>query len=229
VTARQAKPSKRDTITTKKSNSRPSQNQHAMKRPAAVAAFAIVSLVALASDLLSKHYVFESMLGDPDLQMRIDNPAGNVAGADAARAQLGKFQRRICPGVKFTLSTNPGVVFGVAMPRLAVAAATVATVAIVGYFFAISEASAYLVHVALALILGGAMGNLYDRLFSKVVVPGFEPICRQVRDFIDCSELHYVWIFNLADAWLVIGVALMVLHWCLAGRHHEKAADPPSE
>ena len=195
-----------------------------MKRPAAVAVFAVVSLVALASDLLSKHYVFESLLSDPALQVRIENPAGNVASAGAARRQLGQFQRRICPGVRFTLSTNPGVVFGISMPWLVVAGTTLATVIIIGYFFAVSEASVHLVHVALALILSGAIGNLYDRLFSKVVVPGFEPICRQVRDFIDCSELHYVWIFNVADAWLVIGVALMVLHWWRTRRHHEKAA-----
>lgn len=180
--------------------------------------FAAVSFFALASDLVSKHCVFEALLSDPAIQVRTRVPSDGLGTVDQARACLGLFQRRVCPGVRFTLSTNPGVVFGIHMPRPVVAATTLATVLILGYFFAVSEAGAYLVHAALALILGGALGNLYDRLFSKVTIPGFEPICRQVRDFIDCSELHYVWIFNLADAWLVIGVGLMVLHWLIAHR-----------
>ena len=78
-------------------------------------------------------------------------------------------------------------------------------------------------HVALALILGGAIGNLYDRLFSSVALPGLAPIRRHVRDFIDCSDLHYDYIFNLADAWLVIGVVMVFLQW-LADARRERLA-----
>ena len=65
-------------------------------------------------------------------------------------------------------------------------------------------------HAALAFILAGALGNLYDRLFGAVSIPGFEPIRYQVRDFIDCSELYYRWVFNVADMLLVIGVAMLI-------------------
>jgi signal peptidase II len=124
--------------------------------------------------------------------------------------------------VKLTLSVNPGGVFGSAMPRLVLVTASLLTTALVGYFFAVSDPSARLVHVGLALILGGAIGNLYDRLFSVVSVEGFEPIRHHVRDFIDCSALYWPWVFNLADAWLVVGVALMILHWVLAARRQAK-------
>jgi len=93
------------------------------------------------------------------------------------------------------------------------------------YFFAVSQADAWLMHIALALVLGGALGNLYDRLFSVVVLPGYEPIRYQVRDFIDCSELYYRWVFNVADTWLVIGAGLLAAHWlAMAIRQQRQAA-----
>ena len=55
--------------------------------------------------------------------------------------------------------------------------------------------------VALGLILGGAIGNLYDRLrFSYVV------------DFLEVRIIHYHWPdFNLADSAIVIGACLLLL------------------
>jgi signal peptidase II len=55
--------------------------------------------------------------------------------------------------------------------------------------------------VALALILGGAIGNLYDRLrFSYVV------------DFLEVHIIRYHWPdFNVADSCIVIGACLLLL------------------
>ena len=55
--------------------------------------------------------------------------------------------------------------------------------------------------VGLALILGGALSNLFDRIrFGRVV------------DFIDVYYRSYHWpTFNLADTFIVIGVALLLL------------------
>jgi lipoprotein signal peptidase len=187
-----------------------------------------ISLAAVSADLASKHAVFTSMLHDADLAAR----AGPVTGLDrtarAARIELGLFQRQVAPGVRFTLSTNPGAVFGLRMPRWLMGGATIATVAIVFYFFAVSVAGAWTIHVALAMILGGALGNLYDRMFSRVVVPGFEAIRYQVRDFIDCSQIGYKWVFNVADAWLVIGVALLAVHWIAESVARNRAEARPS-
>ena len=55
--------------------------------------------------------------------------------------------------------------------------------------------------VALALILGGALGNLYDRLVLKHVV-----------DFLEVKIVHYHWPdFNVADSCIVIGACLLIL------------------
>jgi signal peptidase II len=62
----------------------------------------------------------------------------------------------------------------------------------------------------LALILGGAFGNLIDRAISGYVV-----------DFVDVywGEAHF-WAFNVADAAITIGAILVLLEMIGVGRHH---------
>ena len=58
-----------------------------------------------------------------------------------------------------------------------------------------------LTSVALALILGGALGNLYDRIRLHHVV-----------DFLAVRIYHYNWPdFNVADSCIVIGACLLLL------------------
>ena len=55
--------------------------------------------------------------------------------------------------------------------------------------------------IALSLILGGAIGNLWDRVASGRVV-----------DFLLFYVKHYEWpVFNLADSAIVIGASLLVI------------------
>jgi len=55
--------------------------------------------------------------------------------------------------------------------------------------------------VALGLILGGAIGNLYDRFYYHYVV-----------DFLEVRIIHYHWPdFNVADSCIVIGACLLLL------------------
>jgi len=62
----------------------------------------------------------------------------------------------------------------------------------------------------LALILGGAFGNLIDRAIAGYVV-----------DFVDVywGEAHF-WAFNVADAAITIGAILVLLEMLGIGRHH---------
>jgi signal peptidase II len=55
--------------------------------------------------------------------------------------------------------------------------------------------------VALALILGGALGNLYDRI-----------VLHHVVDFLAVNLYHYHWPdFNVADSCIVIGACLLLV------------------
>ncbi len=71
-------------------------------------------------------------------------------------------------------------------------------------------------HAALALIVGGALGNLYDRLLLRM--PNGEA-AHYVRDFLDFHILgfHYP-TFNAADAFICVGAAIVVLRVLLDGR-----------
>jgi len=57
--------------------------------------------------------------------------------------------------------------------------------------------------LALALILGGAIGNLVDRVRSGEVV-----------DFVEIGFRHWYWpVFNVADSAVTVGVILFALTW----------------
>lgn len=75
---------------------------------------------------------------------------------------------------------------------------------------------------ALALILGGALGNLIDRLLLGHVV-----------DFIQLYYDRWYWpAFNIADSAITVGAAMLVfdgLRTVLKGHHHGGAGDSVAE
>jgi signal peptidase II len=91
-------------------------------------------------------------------------------------------------GAAFSMFRTGGVIFGV------VAAAV--SLGIIWYYPRVTEAHPTF-RFALGLVLGGALGNLVDRVRLGHVV-----------DFID---LGWWPVFNLADSAVVLGVALLVM------------------
>ena len=196
----------------------PNPVRRAIRSPLAVFLFLAVAALSLAGDLLSKQWVFDSFLSQPELSKELAQlqPSSSVPTKKLMRDVAPRLQRQIFPGVKFTLSTNPGIVFGNnLLPRWLVNVVTVATILLIFVFFATSSARAWAMHLATAFILAGAIGNLYDRLFAVVALPvaGIEPIRNEVRDFIDCSGLYYPYVFNVADVLLVLGVGIILVSW----------------
>lgn len=102
----------------------------------------------------------------------------------------------------FQTTLNDGAVFGIGQ-GLAILFILMSFVAVgfVVYVFISSYRWQWPTHIALGLILAGAVGNMYDRVFNH----------GGVRDFI---LLHYwPWIFNVADAMLCIGVPMLIFCW----------------
>ncbi|MEO1136723.1 MAG: signal peptidase II [Pseudomonadota bacterium] len=66
--------------------------------------------------------------------------------------------------------------------------------------------------IGVGFIIGGALGNLYDRLAYGFVV-----------DFLDFSGLYFPWVFNIADAAINVGIAFLLYDAWRTGQQ-EKAA-----
>ncbi len=66
--------------------------------------------------------------------------------------------------------------------------------------------------IALALVIGGAIGNVIDRVRFGAVV-----------DFLDFSGLHFIWVFNVADAAISVGAVLLFIDQFLMSRSESSA------
>ncbi len=129
---------------------------------------------------------------------------------------------------RITYIENPGIAFGINIPGFKVVFALfsiVASVAILVYLkrnlyrLSIGE------RIALALILGGAVGNLIDRVFYGVLFHEQPLFYGRVVDFIDFGIHRNMFpVFNVADSCVTIGVALLVI---LLMRHKQvQPAEP---
>jgi signal peptidase II len=105
--------------------------------------------------------------------------------------------------IRFIHAENRGGVFGLWQGSGAwLVFGIVASVAVI-YFAHRRDARAVVLQLALGLVLGGALGNLYDR-----VTFGF------VRDFIDVTYWqgkHWP-AFNVADSGICVGAAYLAIH-----------------
>ncbi len=145
----------------------------------------VVLVLLLWADLWSKSYM-QDLLG-----MTTDKPTGEreVDVVDGF--------------IKWQGAWNPGVTFGLAGNRTTeiLALTIVATLALFVWFLGTRSRST-LLHVGLAMILSGALGNLYDRLQWH-----------KVRDFILVyyEPWEFTWPnFNVADSGIVTGVILVI-------------------
>ena len=155
-----------------------------------------LALAALLADQFSKHAVEQF------------TPAGSI--------------RVVIPGLLNLVHTsNPGVAFGLLAdssnpwraPMLI--AFSVAVIAFLAWLLVSGRAGGRLAQCGLALILGGAAGNVLDRVLH-----------RSVTDFIDfyIGSRHW-YTFNIADSAIVVGAGLVILELFRDWRHptHERA------
>ncbi|MFO0837527.1 MAG: signal peptidase II [Phycisphaerae bacterium] len=93
---------------------------------------------------------------------------------------------------------NPGALFGIGSGRTSLfLVASVAALALVLWMFAQSSARRRLLHIALGAILAGALGNMYDRAFVRLIPHG-------PRSFQGRVVTHFEQQVNAnGDMWLV--------------------------
>lgn len=109
----------------------------------------------------------------------------------------------LLPVLKFTFVENRGVTFGLlnglgSYSYLALAG--VAFAVVVGLGIWLRRAKSWVVAISLGAIVGGAISNVVDRLRFGWVV-----------DFINADIGFWPYVFNLADAAIVCGVAALLL------------------
>jgi signal peptidase II len=130
----------------------------------------------------------------------------------------------IIPGLlNFTHVRNTGVAFGLfashgqAGQTLVLSLVGLAALAVVLVYFWRTPATDRLLLGALSLVLGGAVGNLADRIAGGAVT-----------DFIDVYVGTYHWhTFNVADSAISVGLVLMAWDALRTrGERHEPVAEP---
>lgn len=121
---------------------------------------------------------------------------------------------------RLTYHTNTGTIFGL-FPSATLALTVISVLAIVFmvYFYRSQRALTPLMRLAIGLLLGGAFGNLIDRVAMG-----------RVTDFVDVGRWP---IFNIADASITVGifVLLVLITFTQSGgeradrTHHDGLAD----
>ena len=182
----------------------------AMHHMPAIARMLIIAGVLLAADLVVKHLAFEHVAGTPvDISTHGENGLSAIPYHDA---------RTIVPNVlALRLTLNQGAVFGLGQGyRWVFVVISAIALIVIGAVFCRSRRNDVLLHTALAMVLSGAIGNLYDRVVYGMV--------RDMLYLFPDVDLPfgwswpggdtglYPWIFNIADVALLGGMVLLFIH-----------------
>jgi signal peptidase II len=116
------------------------------------------------------------------------------------------------PIFRFTHIHNTGAAFGI-FPEGGIIFLVIAVIvsAVILYYYHQIHDRAYLTRLALGLQLGGALGNVVDRLRQGYVI--------------DFFHLEHWPVFNIADSCIVIGVALLTLEMYREDRKQKQSLE----
>ena len=158
----------------------------------AYAAFGF-ALIVIVLDQLTKAWI----LSLPDVASIEQIPVGYV------------FAEVFPPVLRFTFVQNTGVSFGLFGGGEARWGLTIFSVLVSGALaWWATRADRRLLITAIGLVIGGALGNVIDRVRFGYVV-----------DFIDVSGTGvFPWVFNVADSAITIGVVLLIIDSFLSDR-----------
>ena len=114
----------------------------------------------------------------------------------------------VTPFMNFLLAWNSGVSFGLFQGQAPLVMILATAAITVGFLIWMWRTRDRLLGIALALVVGGAVGNLVDRLRHGAVT-----------DFIDMHVAGYHWpVFNIADSAITIGAVLLLIDSLFGGK-----------
>jgi signal peptidase II len=118
--------------------------------------------------------------------------------------------------LKISHVQNSGIAFGLfSQATSLVIVLTSAVVLWMVFFFAHSGARHPLLPAALGLVVGGSVSNLFDRIHNGYVT-----------DFVDFGSFPS---FNLADSFIVLGVAVLIFFLIAPDRYLPRSTGDPSQ
>ena len=168
-----------------------------------LALFIVIALTGALADLLTKAWVF-----------RLLGPADGIFNARLDGKKFWIWE----PFFALELSLNQGALFGLGQGLVWLFAllAVVAGCGIVYWLFIRGEARDLWLCIAMALVMGGIIGNLYDRLglpgMVEVDPQGQSRRIYAVRDWILVKYDAWHWPnFNVADSLLVCGAGMLLI------------------
>lgn len=188
----------------------------------------IIAAIALAADLGTKWAAFRHIAPEPVV---ISKPEVLTTDQLGSLIPIHDTITVIPHGLELTLVLNEGAVFGMAAGQTwFFIAFTVVALGFCCWMFAgWTHARDRVAHAAIALVLAGGVGNLYDRLMYACVRDflHFLPGVRLPFGLAWPGGDHEVWpyVSNVADAELIVGIALLIWFSLRAPAHHKHDAD----
>lgn len=136
--------------------------------------------------------------------------------------------------MRYHTTFNHGALWGVGQGfSLGFAALSlIAIVAVLYWLFVKGHANSLWLTLSLAFIMGGTLGNLYDRLALHGCRNAAGDLEYAVRDFLRFELWGYHWpVFNYADVFLVSGAAMLFVYSLLYAEETDETASvtPDSE
>jgi signal peptidase II len=135
---------------------------------------------------------------------------------------LGESRPLLGDALRLTFVENPGMAFGIEWgnAKIILTLLTIGIVLLIVRMIMQAPESARIVRFSLTLLLGGAVGNLIDRMFYGVLYGEGPLFYGKVVDFLQVDipdvslfgELHTHWpVFNVADSCVSVGVVTLLI------------------
>lgn len=178
-------------------------------------------VLAIAVDLISKDVAFRRVAPAPVVVTREDvmHVRENLDPREITPRLIPPHQAAVVvPGLlEFQLVLNPGAVFGMGPGQRGFFVGF--TVIALGFglmmFARWTGAADHAAHAAIGLLLGGGLGNLYDRLAFACVRDFIHPLPGLRWPFgwtLFGGREVWPYVSNLADLFLLVGIGLLLVH-----------------